>query len=136
MTKEKRCAVVKEVFSSLMLAEDNTAIYMEEMMYCVRNNIGQFLIVKARSEDEALKKAEVTKSEWVSCELPPSNERNVFLARGTDDFKSCCIGHYDHKMKRWYEDRNWFASPIYDCEYWCDMPTLPNFGSKRSEVTE
>jgi len=65
-------------------------------------------------------------AEWIPCTQPPNDERNVFLARGTNDFKTCCIGHYDHEVGRWYEDRNWFASLVYDCKYWCDIPELPN----------
>ena len=65
---------------------------------------------------------------WISCTQPPNDERNVFLARGTNDFATCCIGHYDHEAGRWYEDRNWFASPVYDCKYWCDIPKLPDMG--------
>lgn len=70
------------------------------------------------------------KGEWVSCSEPPKDRRNVFLAHGTNDFKSCCIGHYEQGMG-WYEDRNFFAKPIYDCKYWCDIPELPNIGDNQ-----
>lgn len=81
---------------------------------------------------------------WLSdCEVPsvtpplkwnpqsehPEDDRNVFVARGRNDFMSVCIGHYDHSLRRWYEDRNWFATPIYDPLYWCETPDLPNCGS-------
>lgn len=75
------------------------------------------------------------KCEWKSCATPPPDGRNVFLAHGTEHFKSCCIGHYDHEMKLWYEDRNWFAKPIYDCEYWCDIPDLPDMGDKQFSMS-
>lgn len=71
---------------------------------------------------------------WIPCNEPPKDGRNVFLAHGTNNFKSCCIGHYEHSMKRWYEDKNWFASPIYDCKYWCDIPDLPDMGDKQFEM--
>lgn len=73
-------------------------------------------------------------NKWIPCTEPPKDERNVFLAHGTNDFKSCCIGHYDHSMKLWYEDKNWFASPIYDCKYWCEIPELPEMGDKQFEM--
>lgn len=73
---------------------------------------------------------------WIRCDQPPQDERNVFLAHGTNGFKSCCIGHYDHSMKKWYEDKNWFASPIYDCKYWCDIPDLQDMGDKQFEMPE
>lgn len=71
---------------------------------------------------------------WIPCSEPPQDDRNVFIAHGTNDFKSCCIGHYEHGMKQWYEDKNWFASPIYDCKYWCDIPELPDMGDKQFEM--
>ena len=70
------------------------------------------------------------RGEWVSCSEPPKDRRNVFLAHGTNDFKSCCIGHYEQGMG-WYEDRNFFAKPIYDCKYWCDIPELPDLGNNQ-----
>lgn len=71
---------------------------------------------------------------WFPCTEPPKDGRNVFLAHGTNDFKSCCIGHYDQSMELWYEDSNFFARPIYDCKYWCDIPELPNMGDKQFEM--
>ena len=65
------------------------------------------------------------KQEWIPCSEIPDTDRNVFIARGTPTMKSCCIGHYEHDLKLWYEDKNWFASPIYDGMYWCEIPTLP-----------
>ena len=59
MTAETKCEVVKEIYSRLNHAEDNTALYMEEMMYCVRNCIGQFVIVKAHREKEAIEKSNI-----------------------------------------------------------------------------
>lgn len=49
--------------------------------------------------------------EWIPVSEPPKDGRNVFLAHGTNNFKSCCIGHYEQGMG-WYEDRNFFAKPI------------------------
>lgn len=74
--------------------------------------------------------SERPKGEWASCSEPPKDRRNVFLAHGTNDFKSCCIGHYEQGMG-WYEDRNFFAKPIYDCKYWCDIPELPDLGNNQ-----
>ena len=62
---------------------------------------------------------------WISVENPPKDDRNIFICYGQPDFKAPCIGHYDPVMKRFYEDRNWFASPIYDAMFWCEMPELP-----------
>ena len=73
------------------------------------------------------------KGEWVPCTEPPEDRRNVFLAHGTNDFKSCCIGHYEQGMG-WYEDRNFFAKPIYDCKYWCDIPELPDMGDNQFDM--
>ena len=63
--------------------------------------------------------------EWIDCKEPPSTDRNVFIAYGTDDMKSVCIGHYRHDMKLWHEDRNFFTKPIYDAMYWCEIPQFP-----------
>ena len=57
MTAEERCRVVKDVYASLTTAKENTAIYMEEMMYFVRNNDGQIVLIKARSEKDAINMA-------------------------------------------------------------------------------
>jgi len=69
--------------------------------------------------------ADRPKGEWIDCKEPPSTDRNVFIAYGTDDMKSVCIGHYRHDMKLWYEDKNFFAKPIYDAMYWCEIPQFP-----------
>lgn len=69
--------------------------------------------------------------EWIPVSEPPKDGRNVFLAHGTNNFKSCCIGHYDYSMGIWYEDKNFFAEPIYDCKYWCDIPELPDMGDSQ-----
>lgn len=69
---------------------------------------------------------------WTPCTEPPKDRRNVFLAHGTNNFKSCCIGHYEQGIG-WYEDRNFFATPIYDCKYWCEIPELPNMGESQFE---
>lgn len=68
---------------------------------------------------------EIPQGEWIDCEEPPSTDRNVFIAYGTDNMKSVCIGHYKHDMKLWYEDKNFFAKPIYDAMYWCEIPQFP-----------
>ena len=73
------------------------------------------------------------KVEWTPCTEPPKDRRNVFLACGTNDFKSCCIGHYEEGIG-WYEDRNFFAKPIYDCKYWSDVPELPDMGDNQFDM--
>lgn len=65
------------------------------------------------------------KNKWISVEEPPDNDRNIFICHESADFKAPCIGHYDSGMKMFYEDKNWFASPIYDAMFWCEMPKLP-----------
>ena len=65
------------------------------------------------------------KNKWISAEEPPDNDRNIFICHGSTDFKAPCIGHYDSGMKMFYEDKNCFASPIYDAMFWCEMPKLP-----------
>lgn len=97
------------------------------------------LIVERRGTEEAVKvmqmeidrllasrtlKEEVER-EWISVEEPPENDRNIFICHGSVAFKAPCIGHYDPGMKMFYEDTNWFASPIYDAMFWCEMPKLP-----------
>ena len=69
--------------------------------------------------------ADRPRGEWIDCKEPPSTDRNVFIAYGTDNMKSVCIGHYGHDMKLWYEDKNFFAKPIYDAMYWCEIPQFP-----------
>lgn len=69
--------------------------------------------------------ADRPQGEWIDCKEPPSTDRNVFIAYGTDDMKSVCIGHYEHDMKMWYEDKNFFAKPLYDGMYWCEIPQFP-----------
>ena len=76
-----------------------------------------------RGLSEAIKM--LTAQQWIPCSEHPDTDRNVFIARGKTDLMSCCIGHYDHNAKLWYEDRNWFAKIIYDAMYWCEMPSLP-----------
>ena len=73
----------------------------------------------------ALPSADRPKGEWIDCKEPPSTDRNVFIAYGTDNMKSVCIGHYRHDMKLWYEDKNFFSKPIYDAMYWCEIPQFP-----------
>lgn len=72
-------------------------------------------------------------TDWIPVSEPPKDGRNVFLAHGTNNFKSCCIGHYEQGMG-WYEDRNSFAKPIYDCKYWCDIPELPDMGDNQFDM--
>ncbi len=64
-------------------------------------------------------------NQWIPCSEPPSTEKNVFICFGTAKFKSVCIGHYEPSMKMWYEDRKFFASPIYDALCYCDIPDIP-----------
>ena len=70
-------------------------------------------------------KADRPRGEWIDCKEPPSTDRKVFIAYGTDNMKSVCIGHYRHDMKLWYEDKNFFTKPIYDAMYWCEIPQFP-----------
>ena len=76
-------------------------------------------------ELELVPSADRPQGEWIDCKEPPSTDRNVFIAYGTDDMKSVCIGHYRHDMKLWYEDKNFFAKLIYDAMYWCEIPQFP-----------
>lgn len=62
---------------------------------------------------------------WIPCSEPPENDRSVFVAYGSKGLKSCCIGYYEPQDKQWREQKNFFASLIYDAKYWCDMPELP-----------
>lgn len=62
---------------------------------------------------------------WIPASTPPNDDRNIFICHGSHDFKAPCIGHYEAYNKTYYEDKNWFASPIYDPMYWCEMPRLP-----------
>ena len=64
--------------------------------------------------------------QWQTADTLPDSERNIFICYGNPAFRSVCVGHYDHEMERFYEDRNFFAKPIYDAMYWCDMPRLPD----------
>ena len=73
----------------------------------------------------AVEIADRPQGEWIDCKEPPSTDRNVFIAYGTDNMKSVCIGHYEHDMKMWYEDKNFFAKPLYDGMYWCEIPQFP-----------
>ena len=63
--------------------------------------------------------------QWIPCSEPPEDEKNVFIAYGAKDFMTCCIGHYDRDNGLWYEDRNWFARPIFDGAFWCEIPLMP-----------
>ena len=63
--------------------------------------------------------------QWIPCSEKPNTDRNVFIARGTHDNMTVCIGHYEHDFEQWYEDRNWFAKCLYDELYWCEIPPLP-----------
>ena len=62
---------------------------------------------------------------WFPADTPPPDDRNVFVCRGRIDFKTVCVGHYDHERKFWYEDRNWFAKILPDPLFWTEMPDLP-----------
>ena len=78
-----------------------------------------------RERIEAIPSADRPQGEWIDCKEPPSTDRNVFIAYGTDNMKSVCIGHYEHDMKLWYEDKNFFAKPLFDGMYWCEIPQFP-----------
>ena len=75
-------------------------------------------------------------NKWIPVSEIPDTDRNVFIARGTPTMKSCCIGHYEHNLNIWSEDRNFFARPIYDAMYWCEIPPLPEPCSKATEMVE
>lgn len=64
-------------------------------------------------------------NKWLKCSNKPDTGRNVFIIRGSDKLRSVTIGHYDKEMNLWYEDRNWFAKPMFDALYWCEIPPLP-----------
>ena len=81
---------------------------------------------------EALPSAQ-PEQQWISCSEKPDTDRNVFIARGTHDNMSVCIGHYRHDYEQWYEDRNWFAKCLYDGLYWCEMPPLPEPYAERRQ---
>lgn len=76
--------------------------------------------------DRMMELPAVSIPQWQSADTPPDSERNIFICYGNPAFRSVCVGHYDHEMERFYEDRNFFAKPIYDAMYWCDMPRLPD----------
>lgn len=79
---------------------------------------------------------EQPEQQWIPCsERLPDTDRNVFIARGTPESMTVCVGHYRHDYDQWYEDRNWFAKCLYDGLYWCEMPSLPE-PYKRGEEHE
>ncbi len=82
-------------------------------------------VINGMADTIAKLEEELSRYEWRGCNEPPDTERNVFIAHGTDNMKSVCIGHYMHDLKQWYEDRNFFAIPIYDGMYWCEIPKFP-----------
>lgn len=67
----------------------------------------------------------LNQNQWIPCSEPPEDDRSVFIAYGNEGLKSCCIGFYEPDDKCWREQKNFFASLIYDAKYWCDMPELP-----------
>ena len=54
MTAEEKCKVIKDVYAWAMFAPPNTALYMQERLYFVRNDIGQVVLVRAHSEVAAI----------------------------------------------------------------------------------
>ena len=94
---------------------------------------GEFWAYSKRQIEAAPTIEERKKGKWLTCNEPPCDDRNVFIAHGTNNFMSCCIGHYDHDNGQWYEDRNWFAKLLFDGLYWCEMPILPIVEEKEYE---
>lgn len=88
---------------------------------------------ESEEEKQEVVKRLTAETKWMPCTEHPDTDRNVFIARGHGDFISCCIGYYDHGMKQWYEERNWFAQCIYDELYWCEMPPLPQHTGKECD---
>jgi hypothetical protein len=87
-----------------------------------------------RDSADAIEELVAEVPHWISVEEPPDNGRNIFICHGSADFKAPCIGHYEPNMKQFYEDKNWFASPIYDAMYWCEMPELPLPSAPKEEA--
>lgn len=95
------------------------------------------LIQEAVYDGEACARLmDMVEPEWIPVSEIPDTDRNVFIARGTPTMKSCCIGHYEHDLKMWYEDKNFFASPIYDGMYWCEIPPLPEPYTETSDIPD
>lgn len=69
---------------------------------------------------------------WIPCNIPPNDDRSVFIAYSGGGLGTVCIGYYDKDDKCWREHRNWFASLLNGVKYWCEIPELPD-GWKRSE---
>lgn len=65
---------------------------------------------------------------WYSASTPPPDSRSVHICHGRPDFKTVCIGYYDHTNKTWYEERNWFARILPDALFWVPLPDLPGEG--------
>lgn len=106
------------------MTNEETIRALEHIRSAIRNHIPPTKPGKAiEAIDLAI--AALERDRWISASTPPDTERNVFICHGSPDFKAPCIGHYDHGRKMFYEDKNWFASPIFDAMYWCEMPRLP-----------
>ena len=67
----------------------------------------------------------VETQQWIPCSEKPDTDRNVFIARGTPEFMTVCVGFYCYDNDRWYKDRDWFLEVLYDGLFWCEMPSLP-----------
>ena len=63
---------------------------------------------------------------WTPCNIPPNNERDVFIAYASHGIGSVCIGYYSPSDKCWREHKNFFADIVHDAKFWCDMPELPD----------
>ena len=65
MTAEERHEVVRDIYQHAQFSPFNTVQYLQEELYAVHNNIGLVVLVRAKSEAEAIKVAEV-RNRWQS----------------------------------------------------------------------
>ena len=104
---------------------------LERLARCAVHTVGELPFVMSLDDGIAIHEAiDMLRSHpephWIQCsERLPDTDRNVFIARGTPESMTVCVGHYRHDYDQWYEDRNWFAKCLYDGLYWCEMPSLP-----------
>lgn len=69
---------------------------------------------------------EIHPLKWIPCNIPPNDDRSVFIAYSGGGLGTVCIGYYDKDDKCWREHRNWFASLLNGVKYWCEIPELPD----------
>ena len=107
----KRQDALDALCDACALARDKSECIFKNLESCMDHN--------------AILDVPAVEERWIPCSEKPDTERNVFVARGTSESMSVCVGHYDHGLEQWYEDRNWFAKCLYDGMYWCEIPPLP-----------